>query len=107
MLRFFSKQNKNEIEAPESRLRIVEWKVNLILAIVGIQLILTVLMMARDLLLPSTTTIVLCSAVFIAAAWLFRKQIPGLVKRMLVRKIVGDDSSAKESSRTESEESIR
>ncbi|QEG20954.1 hypothetical protein [Mariniblastus fucicola] len=112
MIRFFGSQNKDELEssgleASDARLRNVEWKVNLILAIVAIQLVLTVLLMVRAYLIPSTTTIVLVSVALIAAIWFFRKQIPALVKRMLVRQFVGEDSLTKKSSRSNSEDSIK
>ncbi len=107
MIRFFGKQNKDELDSYESRLLIVEWKVNLVIAIVGLQLLLTVFMIAKDLLMPSTTTIVICSIAVIAAIWFFRNQIPGLIKRMVVKQIVGENAPVKETARRETEESIR
>ena len=107
MIRFFGKQNKAEFDSTEARLRSVEWKVNVVLAIVGIQLLLTIFMIAKDLLFPSTMTIALCSAALIAAAWVFRKQIPGLIKRLFVKQMIADDVSAHGSSRAKTEDSIQ
>jgi hypothetical protein len=106
MIRFFGKQNKDQQDSAESRLSIIEWKVNLILVIVGVQLILTVLMFAKDLLMPSKTSIVICLVLLAAVGWFFRKQIPGLIRRMIAKQIVGQDSPSRDSSR-DLEESIK
>lgn len=107
MIRFFGKQNGDKPESSDSRLRVVEWKINLVLALVGIQLALTTLILVRQYLIPSTTTLILCGLALAVAVWLFRKQIPGLIKRMLVRQIVSGDSTPSKSSKSETEESIR
>jgi len=107
MLSFFSKKNNDENEAADSRLRIVEWKINLILIMVSIQFVMTMLIMVKQYFMPSTTTIVLCVAVLVAAIWFFRKQLPGLIKKLLFRQLVGDDDSATKTPRRETEESIR
>jgi uncharacterized membrane protein len=106
MIRFFGKQNKDQLDSTESRLRTVEWKVNLVLAIVGLQLVLTVLMFAKDLLMPSKTSIFVCLVLLVAAGWFFRKQIPGLIRRMIAKQIVGEDSPSRDASR-DLEESIK
>lgn len=105
MLPFFGNKNSEKSESNDSRLRIVEWKVNLVLVLVGIQLALTTLILVRQYLIPSTTTLVLCGLTLAVVIWLFRKQIPGLAKRMLVRQIVGDDFSSESS--TQREDSIK
>lgn len=105
MLPFFGKKNRVKSESDDSRLRVVEWKVNLILILVGIQLALTALMLVRQFLIPSTTTLILCGLALAVVIWVFRNQIPGLVKRLLVRQIVGDDSAM--DSPTQTEDSIK
>ena len=112
MLRFFPKWNSDKNESNDLRLRVVEWKLNLILAIVGIQLTLTTLMLVKQILLPSTTTMVLCGVAMVVAMWVFRKQIPGLIKRLLIRQAVSDKPTAEKpatekSPRREMEDSIR
>jgi hypothetical protein len=106
MIPFFGKQSKDELDATGSRLRAVEWKVNLLLILVGIQLSLSVLSLARATLMPSTTTIVIVSALLIAAGWFFRNQILGLIKRSIARQILQEDSPQRESSFAEREETI-
>ena len=107
MLRFFPKWNSDKNESNDLRLRVVEWKLNLILAIVGIQLTLTTLMLVKQFLFPSTTTMILCGVATVVAIWVFRKQIPGLIKRLLFRQAVSDISASEKSPRRETEDSIR
>ena len=108
MIRFFGKQNNDDkTESSDSRLRIVEWKINLILIMVGIQFIMTMLIMVKQYFIPSTTTIVLCCVVLAVAIWFFRKQLPGLIKKMLFRQLVGDETTATKAHRRETEDSIR
>ncbi len=107
MIRLFAKSDKEEIDSHSSRLRSLEWKVNLLLILVGIQLLVTSLTFARDLLMPSTATIVIVTVVLVAIGWVFRKQIPGLIKRMVARQILKEESSVKDSSHAGMDESIR
>ena len=107
MIRFFAKQDKDQKDSNESRLEIVEWKLNVILAIVGVQLALTLFLVAKEFLMPSKTTIFVVLIALIAAAWFLRKYIPGLIKQALVTQIVGDDSQEKKSPKSQMEDSIR
>jgi len=106
MLRFFGKPNDEETRSSEARLRSVEWKVNLILALIAIELALTMLILVRQYLIPSTTTLILCGLVLAAAVWFFRNQIPGLVKRLLFRQFVDGDAASR-GGKSETDDSIR
>lgn len=106
MFGFFGKQHRKKSDSDDSRLRSVEWKVNVVLILVGIQLALTILILVRQYLIPSTTSLILCGLAVAVAIWLFRKQIPGLLKRLLVRQIVESDVTRPESP-VKTEDSIR
>ena len=97
MLRFFSKQNSEESPNTDSRLRALEWKVNVILAIVAVHFLLSLVSFAGKLLLPSTTTIAIVSIAVIALGWFMRKQLLMLIKRSIARQIVGEEKSDSES----------
>jgi len=107
MIRFFGSQKNDETDATDSRLRTVEWKVNLILAIVAVHFLLTTFMFFSDLLLPSKTTIVIVVVALIAIGWFLRKQILVLIKRSIAKQIVGEDGvETKSSSKRQTEDSI-
>lgn len=106
MIRFFGKPDKQELESSDSRLRVLEWKVNLLLILVGAQLLITVLTLAKSLLMPSTTTIVIVTILLVVIGWVFRKQIPGLIKRMIAKQLSKEDSD-QDSRKSETEGSIR
>ena len=107
MLKFFGNRKGDETASSESRLRTVEWKVNLILAIVAAHFLLTTFMFFSDLILPSKTTIVIVGIVLIAAGWFLRKQILFLARRMIAKQIVGDDGlNEKPATKSQTEDSI-
>lgn len=107
MLPFFNRKNSTKLESNDLRLRAVEWKVNLILVLIGIQLAMSGLILVRQYLIPSTTTLVLCSVAVAVFIWLFRNQIPGLVKRMIFRQVVSGDSHSRNSPESQMEDSIK
>lgn len=105
MLRFFQKRNTEKHESDDSRLRTVEWKVNLVLVLAALQLILLTLVVVKQYLVPSTTTLALGGVASIGLIWFFRNQIPGMLKRFLFRSSAPDNSVAEKAPRRE--ESIR
>ena len=98
MIRFFSNQKNDESAPTESRLRIVEWKVNIILAIVAVHFLLSLVSFAGKMFLPSTSTIVIVGIALIAAGWFMRKQLLGIIRRSIARQIAGEEKPEPESS---------
>jgi len=103
MINFFGNQDN---ESTDSRLDSIEWKVNLLLALVGIHLGLSVLRFAKSML-PSTFTIVVIGALLAAGCWFLRDRIGGMVRRMVAQQIVGDDRSEGSSSSSRSSQEKR
>jgi hypothetical protein len=81
MLNFFDKRNKlNDDELVEFRFRKIERKLNLLLGLGILQAALITFVAFStfsEWVMPSWTTIILGSIVFLAGLFVFRKQIPG------------------------------
>lgn len=103
MINFFGNQDSSE--STDSRLDGIEWKVNLLLAIVGIHLLLSVLRFVGSFLVPSTSTIVIVGLLVVGVCWFLRDRISVMIRRLIARQIMGDDhtesSSASQSSKEE------
>lgn len=98
MIKFFGGQKNEDSTSSDSRLRSLEWKVNLLLGIVGLHFLLSVFMLASDFLLPSKTTIVIVVVVLGVVGWFLRNQILGLIKRAVAKQIVGEENLPKKKS---------
>ena len=82
LLNFFDKRSLSEDELTQSRIRSIERKINLLLVIVIVQTFLITFVAFStfsEWVMPSWTTIILCSLVALAGVYVFRRQIPGWI----------------------------
>lgn len=87
MMRFFQKSSGIDRDPTESRLRGIERKLNILMALVAGLLIVESLAFfssITSMLIPTPTTIALIALVAIGAGYVFRKQIPRLFRRLFL-----------------------
>lgn len=106
MIRFFGKQEKSELDSTELRLRSIEWKLNLVLGLVVVQVALTALCFLKDTFIPSPVTLALVAVLSIGAIWLLRKPLWRFIKRKLLHSMLDEDDGSKRTGVSGTEKSI-
>lgn len=103
MFSFFGNQNRDESTGTEGRLRSVEWKINVLLALVGVHLLLELLSLASSVFLPSKSTILIVLILLAVVGWFLRDRILVMIRRSIAQRILGeepvDSSTSSQSSR--------
>ena len=103
MINFFGNQNSDESSDAGARLRAVEWKLNVLLALVGVQLLLQLLSFVSEMLSKSTMIIVVVGV--LALGWFFRDRLLLMIRRIVAQRILGEtqvESSSSSSGHRES-----
>ena len=90
MINFFRNQDDDESSGSGARLRAVEWKLNVLLGLVGAHLLFELVSFVGGLILPSKGTVIFSVIVMLALGWFFRDRLVGMIKRIIAQRILGE-----------------